>query len=390
MLSILPSMGANAERSKSHNRRLVLGHVHATGEIGRAEISRACGLTIQAVSNIIAELADDGLIRETGRRSTGRGLPPTLYGINPGGAYALGLEVRPGALLAALLDFSGSAVFTIRRALPDSRPQAVARAVRTLRAELERDHGRATGRLLGAGVVMPGPFGKTGLSGTASELPDWQDMDPRALFADALQVPIDLDNDANAAAMAERVGGVAQALRTYAYLYFGTGLGLGLVSAGQRVAGAFGNAGEIGHLPVQTAEGPRPLEDIASRLSIQRRLAERGVEAADFDLLAALDAEGDPIVDDWIATAAPALGHAVHVIENFFDPETIILGGALPEGIVDRLITGLPLPDASISNRSDRARPRLMRGACGRLTATLGAASLILDRAFSPQLDALE
>lgn len=390
MLSILPSMGANAERAKSHNRRLVLGHVHATGEIGRAEISRACGLTIQAVSNIIAELADDGLIREMGRRSTGRGLPATLYGIDPGGAYALGIEVRPGALLAALLDFRGGVVFSTRRALPDARPDAVARALRTLRAELERDHGQATGRLLGAGVVMPGPFGATGLSGTASDLPGWQETDPRALFAEALQVPIDLDNDANAAAMAERVGGVAQGLRSYAYLYFGTGLGLGLVSAGQRVAGAFGNAGEIGHLPVQTPEGPRPLEEIASRLSIERRFAARGVTAADVDTLAALDAAGDPVIDDWIAQAAPALGHAVHVIENFFDPETIILGGALPQGIVDRLIADIPLPEASVSNRGDRAWPRLMRGACGRLTATLGAASLILDRAFSPQLDALE
>ncbi|SFQ19820.1 ROK family transcriptional regulator [Tranquillimonas alkanivorans] len=390
MLSILPPRSTSAERARSHNRRLVLGHVHATGEIGRAELSRACGLTIQAVSNIIAELEQEGLIRETGRRSTGRGLPATLYGINPGGACALGVEVRPDALLAALLDLNGGAIFTTRRALNDAHPTAVTQELRALREELKSAHPDVVSRLLGAGVVMPGPFGATGLSGTASDLPGWQETDARQVFAEALGVPIDLDNDANAAAMAERVKGVAQGLNDYAYLYFGTGVGLGLVSGGRRVAGAFGNAGEIGHLRVQTPDGSRALEELASRLSLQHRLAGRGHGTINFDRLSALDAAGDAILEEWIATAASALGQAVHVIENLFDPETVILGGALPERIVDRLISRVPLPDGSVSNRPDRVRARLLRGDCGRLTATLGAAALILDRAFSPQLGALD
>ena len=57
-------MGANAERSRSHNRRMVLGQVRMAGRIGRAEIARASGLSIQAVSNITSNLLEDGLIVE--------------------------------------------------------------------------------------------------------------------------------------------------------------------------------------------------------------------------------------------------------------------------------------------------------------------------------------
>jgi predicted transcriptional regulator len=68
-------VGANSERSRSHNRQVVLGRVRAAGEIGRAEIARASGLSTQAVSNIIADLLEDGFIVERGRRVGGAACP---------------------------------------------------------------------------------------------------------------------------------------------------------------------------------------------------------------------------------------------------------------------------------------------------------------------------
>ena len=139
--------------------------------------------------------------------------------------------------------------------------------------------------------------------------------------------------------------------------------------------GTHGNAGEIGHMPVPASGGPVILERLASRLSLRRHLAGRGVEAADIDAL-----ERAP----WIEAAAPALAHAVHVVETLFDPEALILGGAMPPGLLDRLIGAVRLPDASISHRSDRSVPRLLRGRAGRLVATEGAAALALERLFAP------
>ena len=384
MTRSVSQQGSNAERSRHRNRLAVLAQIHVAGTMGRAEIARSLSLSTQAVSNIIADLAEDGMLVEKGRRSEGRGLPAVQYAVNPEGGYALGIEVRPDAVLAALLNMQGEPVMTRREALDDAHPAAVLREVKAMRdAALAAEPG-ARNRMLGAGIVMPGPFGVTGIAGHASDLPGWGDVDARTLFADALDLPVELGNDANAAAMAERITGVAQGLSTYAYLYFGAGLGLGLVSGGQLVHGAFGNAGEIGHIPVQRAAGPAALESTLSRLSVQRHMRQAGKPADDIGTLDRLFADSDPDLAVWLGRASEALGHALAIIENLFDPETVILGGAMPTAILDHLVSHAPLPAVSVSNRPDSTRARLIRGASGRMTATLGAAALVLNHTLSP------
>jgi predicted NBD/HSP70 family sugar kinase len=373
--------GSNAERSKHRNRQAILGQVRTAGAMGRAEIARALSLTTQTVSNIIAELSQDGLLLEKGRLSAGRGLPAIQYALNPEGGYALGIEVRPDAIFAALLNMRGKAVATERVAITQTQPDVVMKHVKALYARTLDQVPTARGRTLGAGIVMPGPFGVTGIAGMGSDLPGWQEVDAEALFAEATQLPVVLSNDANAAAMAERITGVAQDITSYAYLYFGAGLGLGLVHGGQLVRGAYGNAGEIGHIPVPHQGGN--LEDALSRLSVQRHLQMAGKDARDIDTLDQLFQQSDPDLMGWLTSASAALGHAMAIVENMFDPQTVILGGAMPDAVLDYLVEHAPLPELSVSNRPNAPHPRLMRGASGRMTATLGAAALILNRALS-------
>lgn len=373
--------GSNAERSKHRNRQAVLGQVRTAGTIGRAEIARALSLTTQTVSNIIAELSQDGMLLEMGRLSAGRGLPAIQYALNPEGGYALGIEVRPDAIFAALLDMKGGAVTTERVAINETQPDVVLSHVKAVFARALDQVPTAQGRVLGAGVVMPGPFGVTGIAGMGSDLTGWQEVDAEALFAEATRLPVVLSNDANAAAMAERINGVAQEITSFAYLYFGAGLGLGLVDGGQLVRGAFGNAGEIGHIPIPHQSGK--LEDALSRLSVQRHLQMAGKDVRDVDALDQLFQRGDPDLMIWLKSASEALGHAMAIVENIFDPQTVVLGGAMPDTILDYLVEHAPLPELSVSNRPRAPHPRLMRGASGRMTATFGAAALILNRALS-------
>lgn len=384
---LLPA-GSNAERTRLHNRQVVLGQIRTAGTLGRAEIARAAGLSVQAVSNIIAELAGQGMLVEAGRRAAGRGLPAMLYAVNPRGGHAFGVEVRPDALFAAVTDLTGAPCFAAREVLPDAAPAAVARQVARLRDRALVARGLDPAALLGAGVVMPGPFTETGLAGAGTALPGWTGIDPVALFARALGLPVVVENDANAAAMAERVAGVAQGLSTFAFVYFGAGLGLGLVHEGRPFRGAFGNAGEIGHVPVPCAGGVCPLEEVVSRHALRRRLGEEGVEAADVDALAALHAARHPVLRDWTREAAAALALGVATVENLFDPETVILGGALPGPMLDDLVAALPLSDRSVAHRAGRALPRVIRGASGRMTAALGGAALVVNQTFTPALAA--
>jgi len=386
MKPALIAPGSNAERSRAYNRGLVLDHIRRQGEAGRAEIARASGLSTQAVSNIITDLQGDGWVMESGRRIGKRGQPTVTYALRRDAGAALGLEIRPDAVLAAWIDIGGKVLHTERIRVQRATPAEVVPIVASLPGR-GAQAGIAEASLIGAGVVMPNPVGVSGLDGFSTELPGWQGIDPRDVLEAALGLPVTVENDANAAAMAERVLGPAHGMGTFACLYFGTGLGLGLVSGGALYRGAFGNAGEIGHIMVPASGGGvQRLEDAASRVALVRGLQAQGIVAETVDDLAAQQRQRPTAYVHWLREATAALGHAVQVLENLFDPEAILLAGAMPETILEELVAGISLCEHSVSNRPGRTHPRLIAAGAGRMTATLGAAALVVNTALSPRL----
>lgn len=386
-------VGSNAERTRQHNRRVVLRAVRSRQPVGRAEIARLSGLSTQAVSNIIAELEDSGLLSAVGHRARGRGMPAAQYALRSDGAVAFGLEVRPDAMLAALVNLNGERVFEAREPLENPAPAAVGQQARTLLDRATADYGASLPPVLGAGVVMPGPFGAVGISGRGhTVLEGWEEVDPGALFAAALGLPVTVERDAIAATLAESLCGVAEPSGSFAFLYFGQGLGLGVMAGGGILRGASGNAGEIGHAVMVPGGRPCPcgnhgcLETYLSRAALQHELSAAGLAARTVEDLAHLQRVGEPRLMRWVADTAPLLSRAVGLIENLFDPETVVLGGALPDGLIDALIAGLDLPPGSVAARPGRARPRVMRGGAGRMTAALGGAALVIHDAMTPHL----
>ena len=370
--------GANGGRARAHNRRLTLAHIRAGGPMGRAEIARACGLSTQAVSNIVEGLERDGMLAPAGTVRSGRGLPSMRYRLAAAGGRAIGLELRPDAVLCAALDLSGTPVATGREPMRDPRPGPAAGLVAAL-VERVAAASAGAGPLLGIGAALPGPFGPTGLAPEGGELPGWAAIDAADHLASALGHPVTVTKDTVAAATAEFVGGAARGLRGFAHLYFGAGIGLALVLDGTAVTGAHGNAGEIGRLPLA---GGATLEGAASRLALADRLRAAGVPS---DSLAALDGAIDhPATAAWLREAAPAVALAVRWIENLCDPETLVLGGAMPARLMERLIGSIEPSPLSVAERPGRLLPRLTLGRCGPTVAAEGAAALVLDAADAP------
>lgn len=296
MMVSLSARGVNASRSRDRdrNRQLVLGHLQAGGALGRAELARRSGPSTQAVSSSIADLEAEGLLRQGGMRSGRRGLPAVQYAVCARGAYALGIEVRPAILLAVLLDLEGTLVWQRRVPLPDATPDGIAAALPAPMAQALADVLGARGRLLGAGVALPGLFGRTGVTGAGSELPGWDIVDLLPVLQAALDLPVTAANAANAAAMAERVACAPEGLTHLACRYFGTGLGLGVVQDGRLMTGAFGNAGEIGHIGVATPEGAVRLEDCLARLSVETHLGDARLSAPEMEILERLHEDRNP------------------------------------------------------------------------------------------------
>jgi predicted NBD/HSP70 family sugar kinase len=343
------TIGSNPERNRSHNRRVVLDVVRQLGPVGRMEISRHAHLSTQAVSNIVDDLVSDGLLIKTGRLRAGRGLPPIQFAVNPNGGMTAGIEIAA-------------------------------------------DH--VSTQLLGVGVVMPGPFNVEGMTSVGpTTLSGWLDFDAVTGIGQMLGSPITLENDATAAAVGERLHGAAKDLKNFCLIYFGQGLGLGIMIDGRPYRGANGNAGEIGHVLVE--KGGRLcscgqhgcLEAYASIQALTERLTAAGISSVDYSRLERLHGEKHPVVQAWIEEAGGYLAPQIAMLENLFDPEAIVIGGALPPGLLEDLTQAMqPLP-LSVARRRNRSEARLLQGRTGRLTAALGAAALPLLETMTPRLD---
>jgi len=387
------AIGSNPGRNRAHNRRVVLEVIRTEGQLGRTEIARRAHLTAQAVANIVEELLADGLLIELGRLRSGRGQPPIQFAVNPDGPLTAGVEVAADHMVTVLLDLAGGirgqSIIQLEETGPDSIPARVAQEVSRLEARLKSDRRK----LLGIGVVMPGPFEVTGMSSVGpATLPGWTGVDAAALFTRATGSPVVVENDATAAAVGERLHGAGRHLGSFCYLYFGVGLGLGVIQDGRPLRGAFGNAGEIGHVGLVPRQGRAhsgpagALERFVSVFALRERLAMAGTYVATIEDIQRLHDEGEPTLRDWIAMAADYLAPAVAMLENIFDPETVIFGGGLPDSVLEAVIAALdPLP-VSVATRDKRSVPRVIRGQTGQLTAALGAAALPLLDTVSPHL----
>lgn len=387
------AVGTNPERTRSHNRRVVLETVRQHGQLGRSDIAVLTRLTAQAVSNIVAELVEEGFLIELGRRRTARGQPPVEFAVNPDGGMTAGMEIAADHITTVLVDLAGRVRAQRIAPLADATVAGVQQLAATELAWVRQAAGLPE-RLLGCGVVMPGPFEIEGMSSVGtSPLPGWAGQDAAQLLAEALNTPVVIENDATAAAVGEHLHGLGRNLRHFCQIYFGAGLGLGVIIGGQPYRGAFGNAGEIGHIPVVAGGrlcacgGHGCLERYASVHALTETLREAGIVAAGPEEIVQLHRSGHPALIGWVAEAATLLAPVVAMLENLFDPETVILGGEMPDEVVDAMIAAMtPLP-ISVASRRGRSIPRVQRGATGRLTAALGAAALPLLDTMTPKLD---
>ncbi|MHA3913554.1 ROK family protein [Halovulum sp. GXIMD14793] len=374
------SLISPASAGRLSHRQRALDEIRLAGPVGRADLARKLDLSVQAASNITADLMEAGLIRQSGKRTGGRGMPVALYELNPDGAFALGFEVRPTSVYATIADMAGQICAREKTGLAKSCPDTVLPELCRLAQHLTAGQG-AEGRIIGAGIVRPGPFGRTGLRQPETELSGWEDPGLHGQIEGLLGMSVTLDNDATAGACAEHQIGSAQNVDDFAYLYFGAGLGLGVIAGGQPLQGAFGNSGEIGHVCVQGFDGV--LEDCLSRKALEQFLQSIGLNGVD---VARIEQHFDTgALTPWITMAAPVLGQTVALIENLFDPAKIVLGGAMPSGVLEALIAACPLPSRTVSNRCDRVQPRLQCGACGPFTVSTGAAALMRNRFFTTQ-----
>jgi predicted NBD/HSP70 family sugar kinase len=389
--------GTNLEQAKSHNRRVVIEAIRTSGALSRAAIARLTALSSQTVSNIVEELEDAELVKAEPTRKGSRGQPAVPYSINPDGAYSIGLQLDHQTLVGVITDLSGTVRSRIERRVDRPTPDKAIPLLGLVSNELMDDFRFDRGRLLGIGMAMPGPFGVEGLTSVGpTALPGWQDFPLAAELKRLTGMEVTVENDATAAAIGERLYGVARNISSFVYLFIGTGLGAGLFLDGHLYKGSRHNAGEVGHMIVRP-DGIRC--DCGKRGCLERyvslRAAYESLDLPDPDhaspaLLEELLARGDPRLEAWIEAAVAPLRQAINVLELALDPETVVLGGFMPLAVIERIAGKLEPLLLSVSTEAERLVPRVVVGAAGRDTSVLGAAALPIFSETNPRFDVLQ
>lgn len=380
--------GTNLEHARAHNRRVIIEAIRLNGELTRAELARLTALTPQTVSNIVAELQQaDILSCRSPRKASGRGQPAIPITLNPASAYSIGIHLDHQTLRIVVVDLTGEIHF--RRLLLVQKPQpgATLKLIVALLAEIKQQLAGEWRKVLGIGVVMPGPFGVEGISSLGpTTLHGWENVDVEAHLSAACGLPVTLENDATVAAIGERFHGVARQLNSFVYLYIGTGLGAGIFTDGHIYTGHAHNAGEVGHIVIQ----PFGRECYCGNHGCLERYVslQAAYEYCGLDPMTALPDDllqvAEDRFDSWIRSVLPPLRQAINMIECIFDAETVIIGGMMPQPLLQKIVRQLaPLHKSVRSRYLDDMRVKM--GMTGSDTAALGAAALPIFDEFNPQ-----
>ena len=352
--------GSNLIQVKAHNLQAILMGLLEEGQISRAGLARRISLSSAAVTNLVNELIELGIVAEVKpttsateeKRAVGR--PRRMLQLIPHARYAIGVHIGVGLFRVAITNLYAEIVDN--RIVKFERETPASDVLGQIASEIKSliaDTGVDPERVLGVGVGASGLVHcDEGVNVLAPRL-GWEKVHIREALEKRLDYPIQVDNNVRAMSIGEAFFGAGQDVNVLAFVYGREGIGAGFVVNGQVFRGSGAGAGEIGHT-IMIPENGQPcrcgkkgcLETLVTEPVIVRRameLAEEHPESILAQKLALDDGsetiksifnavrEGDEIAKEMIEEQIQYLGIALANLINILNPEKIILGGVFAQ-----------------------------------------------------------
>lgn len=259
----------------------------------------------------------------------------------------IGVDIGGTKVAAGLVNSEGE-ILGFERALmvSNSSPQKGLDAVLSAISRVAPD---SWDQIKGIGICAPGPLDpRTGVILNPPNLPCWRNFPLAEAVGKQHAVPVKVDNDANAAALAETRWGAARGYKFVFYATIGTGIGTGIVFDGKIYHGRTGSAGEGGHVsidyrgPLCRCGKPGCIEILASGPAIARRARERLSSGCSSSMLALAGGRPDAVTGEIVGKAyangdrlaAEILTETVEMLAlwlsnmiDLMDPDVIVIGG---------------------------------------------------------------
>ena len=355
----------------SEPQKRILWQLRIGGSAPRIQLANALGMSGATMTRLTQELVALGVVEELDAEGTiARGRPMVPLTISGHGGWSVGATVHVGWLELVLIDFRGRPLVHDSIPFDSPDPLVFARTLDRRLRTLAADHGFMRGKFLGLGVAVPGYalHGDRNRRWVVEWLAGWRDVPLAELIGDALAMPVWIENDGTAAALAEYYqDGIIGNYRSVLVFFLSHGVGGGLVAERDLFVGEHGNAGEVGRLFPTGA--PRP-----SGIDLLHTLRSAGVVIQSLSELEGLLVSHGTLIADWTERAARQLEHAVISGVAWLDPGAVIISGALPKSILDAIAIRL----GEISRKRDTeyraAIPHVHASAIGSSAVVIGAA----------------
>lgn len=336
---------ATHQGTREHNRHLVLKTVFEHNLTSRAEIARITSLTRTTVSDMIADLIQEGLVREVGVGSSLGGKSPILLSLEEDSRYLVGLDLAQDEFRGAVVNLRG--VIKHMVALPVNGQEA-REPLAVVYQILDRLMQAASQPVIAISAGTPGLVNTSEGVVVNAVNQDWRNLPLASLLHQRYQLPVFVYNDSQAAAMGEfTYGRDYQTENNLVVINVAHGIGSGIILDGQLFQGDSGGAGEIGHIVVEP-EGGRPcrcghrgcLETVASGLALIEQVRSALLAAGswpdwlpgddlDLDAVERLFQEGHPQVRDLVLQSGRYLGLAVANLVGTLNIHHIVLVGEM-------------------------------------------------------------
>lgn len=323
---------------KQENKTLVLTTIMNHTPISRANVAKITGLNKGTVSSLVRELIDEELVEESGPGKSSGGRRPVMLLFNGSAGYSISIELGVGYILGVITDLKGQIIEKETLQLQTTHFKTIfPMMINLIRGLIDRVPTSRYG-VIGIGVGVPAVVSQDGKILLAPNL-NWKNVDLKTKLTSIFDLPVYIENEANAGAYGEMRYGSSQNSRHTIFASIGIGIGVGMILDGKLYRGLNGLAGELGHMTIiKDGRDCRcgnygcweryASEQAVIDEAIKRNLVNPDQEEA-FDQLIELADQGERDVIDLFEEIATYIAIGLTNCINIFNPEHVIIGNRL-------------------------------------------------------------
>ncbi|WP_336785094.1 ROK family transcriptional regulator [Paenibacillus sp. MMO-177] len=370
---------------KKINTSIVLEAVLKHAPLSRAQISELTGLNKATVSNLVQDLIDSDLILEIGPGESSGGRKPVMLLFNGKAGYAVGIDLGVNYIRGVLSDLEGNVVAELQKSLKKHQLEFTLKELVQCIEKLIAKAPASPYGIVGIGIGVPGIVDDQGSILFAPNL-EWRHVELQQMLEEEFQLPVTIDNEANAGAQGEQKYGIGRGIAHQIYVSVGIGIGTGIILNKELYKGATGFSGELGHLSIEYSGKPCRCgnegcwELYASENALLEQAAPLGYDNLE-DLLEAAEA-GNEEVRALFYKIGEYMGAGISNIVNVFNPDVVIIGNRMSraktwlEEAVQTSVTRRTLP-------YHRERLRILFAELQDQSAVRGAAYYAISKFFT-------